>query len=73
METQDLEMVVMITVLWNLDLLVQEETLLGMTLVMKLVEMVEILDIYLVMMAMIEQKMVAIIHPAFGVEDLAAH
>jgi len=66
-------MVVMITALWNLALLVQEETLLGMTLVMKLVEMEEILGIYLVMMAMIEQRMVVIILLAFGVEDLAVH
>lgn len=73
METQDLEMVVMITALWNLALLVQEETLPGMTLVMKLAGMAGILDISLVMMAMIEQRMVAITLLAFGVEDLAAH
>ena len=73
METQVEEMDVMTSASQSLALLVQAVTQLGTILVMKLVEMVETLDIYLVMMAMIVQVMDVITHPVFGVEDFHAH
>lgn len=73
METQGEEMDAMTNALQSLVLLVQEETQLGTILVMKLVEMVETLVIYLVMMAMIVQVMDVITLLVFGVEDFHAH
>ena len=73
METQVEEMDVMTSASQSLALLVQAVTQLGTILVMKLVEMVETLVIYLVMMAMIEQVMDVITLLVFGVEDFHAH
>jgi len=68
MVTLEEEMDVMTSVIWSLDSTVQEVTLPGMILVMKLVGTVETLVIYRVMMEIIEMQMDVIIQAVFGVE-----